>query len=100
MISSDGFYLRFPLEEIPEKKKAAIGVRGMKLNPKAYVDSVYYTQNAVGTSITVNSKEIKSSLRNVIRKEPKSERKDVWRRSKNESYCRCCKKFNIKEPGR
>ena len=58
MISSDGFYLRFPLEEIPEKKKAAIGVRGMKLNPKAYVDSVYYTQNAVGTSITVNSKEI------------------------------------------
>ena len=58
MISSDGFYLRFPLEEIPEKKKAAIGVRGMKLNPKAYVDAVYYTQNAVGTSITVNSKEI------------------------------------------
>ncbi len=58
MISSDGYYLRFPLDEIPEKKKTAIGVRGMKLNGNAYVDQVHYTQNADGTNITVNGKQI------------------------------------------
>ena len=30
--SAEGFFLRFPVEEIPEKKKAAIGVRAMKLS--------------------------------------------------------------------
>ena len=45
--STDGYFLRFPLEEIPEKKKAAIGVRGMKLSQGASIEAVYYTQNAV-----------------------------------------------------
>ena len=26
-----GYYLRFPVNEIPQKKKTALGVRGMKL---------------------------------------------------------------------
>ena len=29
-----GFFLRFSIDEIPEKKKGAIGVRGMKMNAK------------------------------------------------------------------
>ena len=45
--STDGYFLRFPLEEIPEKKKAAIGVRGMKLSQGESIEAVYYTQNAV-----------------------------------------------------
>lgn len=32
--SVEGYFLRFPVEEIPEKKKGAIGVRGMKLGAK------------------------------------------------------------------
>ena len=32
--STDGYFLRFMLEEVPFKKKAAIGVRGMKMNAK------------------------------------------------------------------
>ncbi len=32
--STDGYFLRFMLEEVPVKKKAAIGVRGMKMNAK------------------------------------------------------------------
>ena len=32
--SIDGYFLRFMLEEVPVKKKAAIGVRGMKMNAK------------------------------------------------------------------
>ncbi len=40
--SQDGYFLRFGLEEIPEKKKTAVGVRGMKLADKDRVEAVSY----------------------------------------------------------
>ncbi|MBO6133789.1 MAG: DNA topoisomerase 4 subunit A [Lachnospiraceae bacterium] len=39
--SKDGYFLRFSLEEIPEKKKGAVGVRGMKLSPEDSIEAVY-----------------------------------------------------------
>lgn len=54
--SAEGYFLRFPLDEIPEKKKAAIGVRGMKLGAKDKVTDVYYTQNAVEQTIEYKDK--------------------------------------------
>ena len=56
--TTDGFFLRFPVEEIPEKKKSAIGVRGMKLSDKAEIEAVYYTRNAVETSIKYKNKNM------------------------------------------
>ena len=56
--TTEGYFLRFPLEEIPEKKKAAIGVRGMKLGQKDYVEAVYYTVNAAEQTIEYKSKKI------------------------------------------
>ena len=56
--TNDGYFLRFPIEEIPEKKKGAVGVRGMKLGAKDYVEAVYYTQNAVETIIPYGSREL------------------------------------------
>ncbi len=56
--SHDGFFLRFPIEEIPEKKKGAIGVRGMKLSEKDFIEAVYYTQNAVENSIKYKNKNL------------------------------------------
>ena len=41
--SAEGFFLKFSLDEIPEKKKGAVGVRGMKLGPKDFVENVYFT---------------------------------------------------------
>ncbi len=40
--SVGGFFLKFSLEEIPEKKKGAIGVRGMKLGENDTIEAVYY----------------------------------------------------------
>lgn len=54
--SKEGYFLRFALEEIPEKKKSAIGVRGMKLGTKDSVEAVYYTQNAVEQTIEYSGK--------------------------------------------
>jgi len=41
--TQEGFFSKFPVEEIPEKKKGAVGVRGMKLGAKDLVESVHYT---------------------------------------------------------
>ena len=56
--STEGYFLRFPVEEIPEKKKGAIGVRGMKLGTKDSLEAVYYTRNAVEQTIEYGSKEL------------------------------------------
>jgi len=53
-----GFFLRFSIDEIPEKKKGAIGVRGMKLGDGDQVENVYYTKNAVETTIEYKGKEL------------------------------------------
>ena len=36
-----GVFLKFPLTDVPQKKKNAIGVRGIKLSKDDYVDDVY-----------------------------------------------------------
>lgn len=56
--TKEGYFLRFPIEEIPEKKKGAIGVRGMKLGSGDYVENVYYTLNAVETVIEYKDKQL------------------------------------------
>ena len=49
--SKEGYFLKFDLEEIPEKKKNAVGVRGMKLTGSDWVEAVYYTMNGSQTQI-------------------------------------------------
>ena len=56
--SKSGYFLRFPIEEIPEKKKGAVGVRGMKLSEDDLLEAVYYTQNAVENTINYKSKNL------------------------------------------
>lgn len=56
--TKEGYFLRFPLTEIPDKKKGAIGVRGMKLGVKDLVEEVYYIQNTVETKIIYKEKEV------------------------------------------
>lgn len=41
--SAEGYFLKFPLDEIPMKKKNAIGVRGIRLGAKDFVENVYFT---------------------------------------------------------
>ena len=41
--SDEGYFLRFPLEEVTTKKKGAIGLHGMKLQGEDYIKHVYLT---------------------------------------------------------
>ncbi len=56
--TAEGYFLRFALEEIPEKKKGAIGVRGMKLGAKDFVEHVYYTMDFVEQAIEYKGKQV------------------------------------------
>ena len=56
--SKEGYFLRFAIEEIPEKKKNAIGVRGMKMGDKDYLEKVYYTQNGIENVIKYKGKKM------------------------------------------
>ncbi|MBO7601322.1 MAG: DNA topoisomerase, partial [Lachnospiraceae bacterium] len=51
-----GIFLRFGLEEIPEKKKTAVGVRGMKLTKGDRVEDAYFTKNAGDNIIEYNGR--------------------------------------------
>ena len=56
--SKTGYFLRFAIEEIPEKKKNAIGVRGMKIDENDMIENVYYTQNAIEQNIEYKEKTL------------------------------------------
>ena len=56
--TKDGIFLRFPLEEVPEKKKGAVGVRGMKLSAKDSVEDMYLLKPDGETTITYQDKEV------------------------------------------
>ena len=53
-----GVFLKFSVEEIPEKKKGAVGVRGMKLGAGDTVENVYYTMVLDNTSIEYNGRQV------------------------------------------
>jgi DNA gyrase subunit A len=56
--SKEGYFLRFPISEISEMKKTAVGVRGMKLGDKDLVENVYLTDNTDMTMIEYKDKSI------------------------------------------
>ena len=58
--SAEGYFLKFSLDEIPEKKKGAVGVRGMKLGAKDFVENVYYT-GIWAKTITYKGKQVELS---------------------------------------
>ncbi len=58
MQSKEGYFLRFPIGEISEMKKTAVGVRGMKLGEKDSLEAVYYTSNTDMTVIEYKSRNL------------------------------------------
>ena len=54
--TKDGFFIRFGVEEIPEKKKTAVGVRGMKLSAKDAVEEVFFTTATGNNEAVINEK--------------------------------------------
>ncbi len=53
-----GFFIRFSMSEIPEKKKGAVGVRGMKLADTDRVEEVYFMNFADERVIEYKGREM------------------------------------------
>ena len=54
----NGIFLRFPLDEIPEKKKGAVGVRGIKLAEEDEILHVYVLDAGDNEIVEVNGKTV------------------------------------------
>lgn len=66
--TANGMFLKFPLSEIPEKKKGAVGVRGIKLEKEDYITNVYVVDAGDNTVAeykgnTVEFRKLKTSKR-------------------------------------
>ena len=58
MQSDEGYFVRFLIEEVPVKKKGAIGVRGMKLDKIGIVENAYLVANRMEYSVSYKEKEL------------------------------------------
>ncbi len=67
--SHGGYMLRFSLEEVSEKKKSAIGVRGMKLAEKDYIEQAFLLENEQEMFTYRNNKVAVSRVKEMKRDE-------------------------------
>ena len=58
MQTKGGYFLRFPAGEVPEKKKGAVGVRGMKLQKKDELEQIYVFEEGTEVKAVYKEKEI------------------------------------------
>jgi DNA gyrase subunit A len=56
--SRKGMFLRFPVEELPEQKKTAIGVRGIKLADGDMVENAWLLSQGDKTAVSMHGAEI------------------------------------------
>ena len=56
--SRDGYFLRFDISEIPEKKKGAVGVRGMRLAEKDALEAIHLYHAGQEESIEYKEKQL------------------------------------------
>ena len=56
--SRDGYFLRFPMEQIAVKKKGAVGVRGMKLTDGDEIQEIYFPEKMDQPVILYKEKEL------------------------------------------
>ncbi len=54
----DGYFLKFPADEVPEKKKPAIGVRGIRLKKNDELEKVYLIEEGHEARVMYGEKEI------------------------------------------
>ncbi len=66
-----GFFLRFAVEEIPEKKKAAVGVRAIRLSPEDFVEAVHFTEPGKEGSISFGDRQLELSRLKIAKRDGK-----------------------------
>ena len=58
LMTENEYQIRFSAEEVPEKKKGAVGVRGIKLQKKDSVEAVFVFDDGGETKVLFHEKEV------------------------------------------
>ena len=58
MHTKNNFFLRIDASSIPEKKKPAVGVRGMKMDKKDEMVGIYLVHSGEDVSVEVKGKKV------------------------------------------
>ena len=69
--TKNGYFLRFPLEEIPEKKKAAVGVRGIRMQEKDGLETVWLLDEGEEKKIQNGEKQLTLNRLKVAKRDGK-----------------------------
>ena len=69
--TKNGYFLRFPLEEIPEKKKAAVGVRGIRMQEKDGLETVWLLDEGEEKKIQNREKQLTLNRLKVAKRDGK-----------------------------
>ena len=56
--TKNGYFLRFPAADIPEKKKGAVGVRGIRLQKNDELENVYLFEEGTESKVMYGEKEV------------------------------------------
>lgn len=56
--TKEGFFLRFPAEDVPEKKKGAIGVRGIRMKKNDELEHAYLFEEEIESKVLYKEKEV------------------------------------------
>ena len=54
----NGYFLRFPAADVPVKKKAAVGVRGIRLQKKDELEEAYLFEEGTETKVSFGEREV------------------------------------------
>ncbi|MBR6452222.1 MAG: DNA topoisomerase 4 subunit A [Lachnospiraceae bacterium] len=70
----NGMFLKFMIDEVPTKKKAAVGVRGMKLAPQDFLDQVYFLSEGDAATASYGSRIVELNRLKLAKRDTKGTR--------------------------
>ncbi|MCR4658627.1 MAG: DNA topoisomerase 4 subunit A [Lachnospiraceae bacterium] len=70
----EGFFLKFDIDEVPNKKKSAIGVRGMKLSSRDAVTDVFYYASGCEETVELDGRSVDLSQIRLAKRDGKGSR--------------------------
>ncbi len=71
LVTKEGYVSRFSIDEIPLKKKGAVGVRGMKLMPKDELEQVFFLDGTGSKEFEIKGKKMDTSKIKLTKRDTK-----------------------------
>ena len=67
--TKNGYFLRFPATDVPEKKKGAVGVRGIKLQKNDELEQLHVIEEGIEVKVSYNEREVTLNRLKVARRD-------------------------------